>query len=91
MKGEKYTMAGMKIHNFDFAKLVEFASTAKGDVLFQTQDGDVLNLKSGLTKLLLLSSAIDWGYVGEATIICKDTEDESRLFRMNLYGTDEEK
>ena len=84
-------MAGFKIHGFDFNKLIEFASTAKGDVFLVTPDGDVLNLKSRLTQLLALSSAIDWGTVGEATVICKDPEDETRLFRLNLYGNADEK
>ena len=77
-------MAGFKIHGFDFNKLIEFASTAKGDVFLETPDGDVLNLKSRLTQLLALSSAIDWGTVGEATVICKDPEDETRLFGARL-------
>ena len=81
-------MPGFKIHNFDFNKLIEFASTAKGDVFLETPDGDVLNLKSRLTQLLALSSAIDWGNVGEATVNCKDADDETRLFRLNLYGND---
>ena len=84
-------MAGFKIHGFDFNKLIEFASTAQGDVFLETPDGDVLNLKSRLTQLLALSSAIDWGTVGEATVICKDPEDETRLFRLNLYGNADEK
>ena len=84
-------MAGFKIHGFDFNKLIEFASTAKGDVFLETPDGDVLNLKSRLTQLLALSSAIDWGTVGVATVICKDPEDETRLFRLNLYGNADEK
>ena len=84
-------MAGFKIHGFDFNKLIEFASTAKGDVFLETPDGDVLNLKSRLTQLLALSSAIDWGTVGEATVICKDPEDETSLFRLNLYGNADEK
>ncbi len=81
-------MADLQIHNFDFNKLMEFASTAKGDVYLKTRDGDVLNLKSRLTQLLALSSAIDWGNIGEATVTCKNLEDESRLFRLNLYGED---
>lgn len=84
-------MAGMTIHNFDFNKLIEFASTAKGDVFLKTADGDILNLKSRLTQLLALSSTVDWGNVGEAVVICKDPDDESRLFRLNLYGTDTQK
>ena len=79
-------MADQIIHNFDFNKLIEFASTAKGEVYLNTPDGDVLNLKSRLTQLLALSSAIDWGHVGEAKVICKDPDDETRLFRLNLYG-----
>ncbi len=81
-------MAGLNIHNFDFGKLIEFASTAKGDVFLKTADGDILNLKSKLTQLLALSNTLDWGKIGEAEVICKDPEDESRLFRINLYGRD---
>ena len=84
-------MAGFEIHNFDFQKLIDFASTAEGEVFLQTPEGDVLNLKSRLTQLLALSSAIDWGTVGTATVICKNPDDESRLFRLNLYGTCEQK
>jgi hypothetical protein len=84
-------MAGLQIHNFDFNKLIEFASTAKGEVFLNTPDGDVLNLKSRLTQLLALSSAVDWGNIGEASVTCTDPEDETHLFRLNLYGTAEEK
>ena len=79
------------IHNFDFNKLIEFASTAKGEVYLNTPDGDVLNMKSRLTQLLALSGAIDWGKIGEATVTGTDQEDETHLFRLNLYGTAEEK
>ncbi|HIW73776.1 MAG TPA: hypothetical protein H9684_05595 [Firmicutes bacterium] len=82
---------GLTIHNFDFAKLMEFAQTAKGDVYLKTADGDVLNLKSRLTQLLALAGTIDWGNVGEAVVICNDPDDESRLFRLNLYGPESEK
>lgn len=83
-------MEGFKIHNFEFGKLIEFANQAKGEVYLRTNEGDVLNLKSRLTQLMALSNAIDWGNVGEATVICKDPEDETKLFRMNLYGNDGE-
>ncbi|MBR7092459.1 MAG: hypothetical protein IKI50_04650 [Clostridia bacterium] len=84
-------MAGFEIHNFDFSKLIKFAAQAKGDVYLHTPDGDVLNLKSRLTQLMALSSAIDWGNIGSATVVCKNPEDESRLFRLNLYGNDDKK
>lgn len=81
-------MADLTIHNFDFNKLIEFASTAKGDVYLKTAEGDILNLKSKLTQLLALKGTIDWGNIGEAVVICKNQDDEGRLFRMNLYGND---
>lgn len=84
-------MPELVIHNFDFNKLIEFASEAKGDVFLKTPDGDVLNLKSRLTQLLALSGAVDWGHVGEATIVCTEQEDETHLFRLNLYGVDNKK
>ena len=78
-------MPGVVIHDFDFKKLLAFAETAKGEVFLETPDGDVLNLKSRLTQLLALSGAVDWGKIGEARVICKNLDDESALFRMNLY------
>lgn len=84
-------MSEFQIHNFDFSKLIAFASTAKGEVFLKTPDGDVLNLNSRLTQLLALSNAVDWGNIGEATISCTNPDDETRLFRLNLYGNDEVK
>ena len=81
-------MRTVDIHNFDFKKLMEFASTATGEVMFKTPDGDILNMKSKLTQLLAMSGAVDWGTVGEATIVCSNQEDETRLFRLNLYGNE---
>ena len=79
-------MEGVQIHNFDFNRLMEFVSTTKGEVFLKTNEGDVLNLKSRLTQLLVLSGAIAQGTIEEATVICRDKDDESALFRMNLYG-----
>ena len=80
-------MEGVQIHDFDFSKLMEFAAEAQGDVFLKTTEGDVLNLKSRLTQLLALSSVMEKGSsIEEATVVCKDPDDESRLFRMNLYG-----
>ena len=56
-------------------------------MFLKTPEGDVLNLKSRLTQLLALSSVMEKGSsIEEATVVCKDPDDESRLFRMNLYG-----
>ena len=85
-KGLVTIMAGgVEIHDFDFNKLMQYAEKARGDVFLETPDGDILNLKSRLTQLMALSSAIDWGNIGTARVICKNPEDETDLFRMNLY------
>ena len=76
---------GVQIHDFDFNKLMEFVASTKGDVFMHTAEGDVLNLKSRLTQLLVLSGTLGQSNVAEATIVCQDKEDESRLFRLNLY------
>ncbi len=77
---------GVQIHDFDFNKLMEFVATTTGDVHLHTSEGDVLNLKSQLTKLLVLSGTLGQGSIAEATVVCENKDDESRLFRMNLYG-----
>ena len=64
---------------------MDFAAEARGDVYLKTDEGDVLNLRSQLTGLLVLSGAMDQGLIREATVVCRDKEDESRLFRLNLY------
>ena len=78
-------MKGVQIHEFDFARLMEFVKTAQGGVFLKTAEGDVLNLKSQLTHLLALSGALEQSVIQEATVECENTEDETRLFRMNLY------
>lgn len=83
-------MDGVQIHDFDFNRLMEFVATTKGEVFLRTNEGDVLNLKSRLTQLLVLSGAIEQGTISEATIICTDKDEESALFRLNLYGESNE-
>ena len=78
-------MKGVQIHDFDFNALMDFVNTAKGNVYLKTAEGDVLNLKSRLTELLVLSGTLGQGEIREATVECERDEDESRLFRMNLY------
>jgi len=79
-------MEGVQIHNFDFNKLMEFVAETKGEVYMKTPEGDVLNLKSRLTQLLVLSGALGQSNIAEATIVCEDKEEESKIFRLNLYG-----
>jgi len=78
-------MEGVQIHNFDFNKLMEFVATTEGEVYLKSGEGDVLNLKSRLTQLLVLSGAISQATIEEATVVCENKDEESALFRMNLY------
>ena len=78
-------MNGVHIRDFDFDQLMSFVQTAKGDVFLSTAEGDVLNLKSQLTQLLVLSGALSHSTVADATVECQCADDECRLFRMNLY------
>lgn len=79
-------MDGVQIHNFEFSRLMEFVEQTTGEVYMKTSEGDVLNLKSRLTQLLVLSGVMGQGTIEEATIVCQNKDEESQLFRMNLYG-----
>ena len=57
-----------------------------GEVIYETAEGDRLNLKSKLCQLIGLTTLIEGGIVSKARIECEKPEDESLLFRFNLYG-----
>ena len=59
--------------------------TCKGNVYLITREGDHLNLKSKLCQLVGLTQLIEGGKISEAYIICENKEDESKLFRFNLF------
>ena len=76
----------IKIHNIDFEDFVKVVETCVGDVYLETDDGDVLNLKSKLCQMIGLSTILKSTEVAEATLRCTKPEDETKLFRFNLYG-----
>ena len=78
-------MDGVRVRNFDFNKLMDFTATARGSVFLKTDEGDVLNLRSRLTGLLLLSGALEQGLIRDATVTCGDKADEARLFQADIY------
>ena len=81
----------IKLHNVDFDDLIKTVDECKGDVYLETADGDVLNLKSKLCQMIGLSTILASTEVAEATIRCQNPEDETLLFRLNLYGEVPEK
>ena len=79
-------MDKIQIHNIDFNKFIEALDHCKGDVFLETEDGDCLNLRSKLCQIMGIANILNGAKVSEATIRCTNPEDESRLFRFNLYG-----
>ena len=75
----------MKLYDIDIQKLLDLLDKAQGNVYLVTEDGNTLNLKSKLCQLVGLTALIEGGKIAEAFVICDNEEDESKLFRFNLY------
>ncbi len=79
-------MSSIELHKIDLKKFIEAIDQCKDNVWLITSDGDKLNLKSRFCQLIGLAKIVEGGMVSEAKIICDDPEDDSLLFRFNLYG-----
>ena len=79
-------MAGIiKLHGLDFNEFIKALDSCKGDVFLETDEGDVLNLKSKLCQIMGIANILSNATVTEARIRCSNPEDETLLFRFNLY------
>ena len=76
----------IKLHNINFEDFIKAIDKCKGDVFLETVDGDILNLKSKLCQMIGLSTILKNTEIDEAEIRCSNPEDETMLFRFNLYG-----
>ncbi|MBQ3817050.1 MAG: hypothetical protein II802_02115 [Clostridia bacterium] len=76
----------MQLHNINLNDFIKAIDECKGDVYLETKDRDVLNLKSKLCQIIGLSTILSNSEIVEATLRCTDKDDESMLFRFNLYG-----
>ena len=81
----------IQLHNIDFEDFIKAIDECKGDVYLETVDGDVLNLKSKLCQMIGLSTILKSTEIEEAVIRCSNPDDETMLFRFNLYGEIPEK
>jgi len=79
-------MDRINVNNFDVSAFSEVLASCKGDVYMVTPEGDRLNLKSKLCQMLGFTSLIKGGQIASAQFECTNPEDESRLFRFNLFG-----
>jgi hypothetical protein len=75
----------MTLHNLDLPDFIRTLDSCKGDVFMETADGDVLNLKSKLCQIIGIANILKGAEISEATIRCTNPDDESILFRFNLY------
>ncbi len=81
----------LQLHDIDFKDFIEAVDSCRGDVFLETDEGDVLNLKSKLCQIMGLSTVLKHASIAEATVRCAIPEDETILFRFNLYGEKPEK
>lgn len=76
----------MDMHNFDLKDFMAVLDSCEGDVYMVTDEGDRLNLKSKLCQLIGFTTLIEGGTITRAHIQCDNKDDESKLFRFNLFG-----
>lgn len=75
----------IELHDVDVPSFIKVLDECKGNVYLVSREGDHLNLKSKLSQLVGLTKLIEGGKIAKAYIICEQPEDESKLFRFNLY------
>ena len=73
------------MHDIDIADFMQTLDHCKGDVFLETSEGDVLNLKSKLCQMMGVANIMKGAVIHEAALRCTNPEDESLLFRFNLY------
>lgn len=72
----------MKIENFaDSNAFLRTVQDCKGDVILKSRFGDVYNLKSTLTKYLMISKMMK-DEIGDLELFCSDRADEEKFFKL---------
>ncbi len=74
------------MNNVDVKEFIKALDLCKGNVMLITSENDHFNLKSKLSQLAGIINLIEGGRIVDAKIYCDDPEDESYLFRLNLFG-----
>jgi len=80
-------MKAFNLNNVDVQAFMKALDSCKGDVMLITDEDDRFNLKSKLSQIAGLVNLIEGGKLVNARIYCSNTDDESMLFRLNLFGT----
>ncbi len=79
-------MSAIEMNNIDLKEFNDVLATCTGDVYMVTPDGDRLNLKSKLCQLIGFTKLIEGGNIANAKLECANPEDQSKLFRFNMFG-----
>jgi hypothetical protein len=79
-------MKAFSLNNVDVQAFMHVLDSCKGDVMLITDEDDRFNLKSKLSQIAGLVNLIEGGKLVNAKIYCSNPEDESLLFRLNLFG-----
>lgn len=75
----------VELHDVDVPEFIKVLDSCEGNVYLVSREGDHLNLKSKLCQLVGLTQLIQGGKIAEAFIVCENPDDESKLFRFNLF------
>lgn len=76
----------LELRNIDVNDFIKTLDSCTGNVYLETTEGDRLNLKSKLCQFAGIAKLIEGAKITEAVIRCENPEDETKLFRFNLYG-----
>lgn len=79
-------MASVDMHDINLQEFNDVLASCKGDVFMVTEEGDRLNLRSKLCQLIGFTKLIEGGSITKATLECSEPEDQSKLFRFNMFG-----
>lgn len=74
------------LENVDFVKFVETLDQCKDQIILITDEGDRFNLRSKFSQMVGFFSLIKGGKLTHAKIYCKNSDDETLLFRFGLFG-----
>ena len=83
-------MRQFEMNNVDVHEFVKALDNCKGKVYLITEEGDNFNLRSKLSQLTGIMPLIMGGKIVNAKIYCSDLDDEATLFRLNLFGSNED-
>lgn len=84
-KEERVMTPILNMHDINVSEFLAVLDTCEGNVYLVTRDGDKLNLRSKLSQLVGLTQLIEGGKIAQASIVCENRNDESKLFRLNLF------